>query len=225
LIIVPSPHNFSDTALQKLLDHVAAHETTLLFTGPAGLDEYWHPSSRLDAALGARTLGNVRREERFMLDGKSVPLSYGSRKIAMLAKETVRESSADTGSTLRTVKLGKGTLLWCGLPVEMNDRPEAVADLYRHAIREAGVAPELIWEQGGDLPGVYGRKLSFDNGELFIFVSEFAEYAAVRVTNPATGVTYSFALESERTVMFAVDRSGKLLAVYRPHETDILANS
>lgn len=225
LIIVPSPHNFSDAALQQLFDHVAAHDTTLLFTGPIGLDEYWHPSSRLDAALGARKLGNVRREERFVLEGKSVRLSYGSRKIAMLAKETVREPSAETGSALRTVKLGKGTLLWCGLPVEMNDRPEAVADLYRHAIREADVAPELVWESGGDLPGVYGRKLSFDNGELFIFVSEFAEDAAVRVTNPATGVTYSFKLESERTVMFAADRSGKLLAVYRPHETDILVIS
>jgi hypothetical protein len=103
----------------------------------------------------------------------------------------------------------------------MNDRTDAIAALYRHAIKEAGVASELLWEQGGELPGVYGRKLSFDDGELFIFVSEFAEDADIRVTNPATNATYSFTLESERTVMFAADNSGKLLATYRPQEVEI----
>ncbi|RAV20823.1 glycoside hydrolase [Paenibacillus contaminans] len=260
LIIVPSAHNFSDAAMNQLLDHVAAHETTLLFTGPIGLDEYWHRSGRLDEMLGARKLGNVLREERLVLDGEHLRLSYGERKIAMLSKETAQAAAGESiaamgnaaaagktttgeeiaavektavaigtaasgGSALRKVKLGKGTLLWCGLPVEMNDRTDAIASLYRHAIKKAGVAPELLWEQGGELPGVYGRKLSFADGELFIFVSEFGENADIRVTNPATNTTYSFTLESERTVMFAADHSGKLLATYRPQQVEVMVHS
>ncbi|QJD86389.1 beta-galactosidase [Cohnella herbarum] len=226
LIIVPSPHNFSNASMEQLLDHVAKHETTLLFTGPISLDEYWHKTVRLSEELGSRKVGNVLREEMFTLDGENVLLSYGGRKIAKLAKEVMLDAgSLKPKSALQEVKLGKGRLLWCGLPVEMNDRTESIAALYRHAISQAGVAPELVWEQGGECPGVYGRKLSFKDGELFIFVSEFGADADIRITNPTTKQTYSFTLESERTVMFTADSHGKLQAVYRPHEVNIRNHS
>ncbi|WP_246120434.1 beta-galactosidase [Cohnella terricola] len=228
LIIVPSPHNFSDEAMNQLIDHVAKHETTLLFTGPISLDEYWHKAERFSDALGERVLTNVLREEMFVLDGNNIPLSYGARKIAELAKEVVVETDGKPAkpiSSLEEVKLGKGRLLWCGLPVEVNDRVDSIAALYRHAILQAGVTPELIWEQCGDCPGVYGRKLSFKNGDLFIFISEFGADVDIRITNPTTNLAYSFTLESERTVMFATDRDGKLQAVYRPSEVNITMHS
>ncbi|BBI31252.1 beta-galactosidase [Cohnella abietis] len=229
LIIVPSPHNFSDAAMEQLLDHVSKHDTTLLFTGPISLDEYWHKIERLSEELGTRKLGNVLREEMFTLDGQNVPLSYGGRKIAKLAKEVVlaeaNVKASKSISTVQEVKLGKGKLLWCGLPVEMNDRTDSIATLYRHAIQQAGVTPELIWEQGGEYTGVYGRKLSFNDGDLFIIVSEFGADTDIRITNPTTNQTYSFTLESERTVMFATDSNGKLLSVYRPHEVNVIVQS
>ncbi|MNH96335.1 Beta-galactosidase [compost metagenome] len=229
LIIVPSAHNFSDAAMEQLFDHVAKHETTLLFTGPLSLDEYWHKTDRLSDVLGARMLGNVRREEMFTLDEQNVPLSYGGRKIAKLAKEVVLDSvdgkATKAKSSVQEVKLGKGRLLWCGLPVEMNDRTDSIATLYQHAILQAGVTPELVWEQGGECSGVYGRKLNFKDGDLFIFVSEFGADIDIRITNPSTNQTYSFTLESERTVMFATDCNGNIQTVYRPHEVNIMMQS
>ncbi|OAB32969.1 beta-galactosidase [Paenibacillus glacialis] len=229
LIIVPSPHNFSDVAMEQLLDHVAKHETTLLFTGPMSLDEYWHKTDRFNEVIGTRSLGNVLREEMFTLDELNVPLSYGGRKIAKLVKEVVLEAvdgnAVKPKSSVQEVKVGKGRLLWCGLPVEMNDRTDSIAALYTHAIKQAGVSPELVWEQGGEYSGVYGRKLSFKDGDLFIFVSEFGADADIRITNPSTNQTYSFTLESERTVMFVTDCNGQIQSVYRPLEVNVTIQS
>lgn len=59
---------------------------------------------------------------------------------------------------------------------------------------------------------------------LYIFVSEYAVKAEVEITDPETGISYGFSLEPERTVMFAADRNGQLLAVYRPDAIAITLN-
>ncbi|UQZ82951.1 Beta-galactosidase [Paenibacillus konkukensis] len=220
LIVVPSAHNFSGQALEQLLDHVREHGGTLLLTGPAGLDEHWRPIERLTDQLGPRRLTNVLREEELMIGGQALPLSFGARKIAQLCKE-VREADGDEPYGLTEARIGKGQLLWTGLPVELNDRAESVRALYAHVLAECGVTTELDWEQGGDLPGIYGRKLAFRDGSLFVFVSEYARNAAIRVKDPVTGRTYEFMLQSERSVLFAADREGKLVAVYRPDEVAV----
>jgi len=227
LIIVPSAHNFSDAALAKLTRHVRERGGTLLVTGPLGLDEYWTPVPRLTDVVGETVLGNVLREEMLALGGRLLPVSFGGTRIAEACKET---AASDSGaavragvSEVRSYPLGKGTLIWCPLPVELNERTEPLVQLYAHALAQAGVGAELRWTRGGELPGVYGRKLSFRDGALYIFVSEFAADAEIEVTDPASGASYAFELESERTVMFATKTSGELLAVYRPHEVQIAA--
>ncbi|MEF3311964.1 beta-galactosidase [Paenibacillus sp. GYB004] len=228
LIVVPSAHNFSDAALRQLMDHVSEAGGTLLFTGPAGLNEYWQPVDRLTDRLGPRMLGNVLREEELAVGESVVRLSFGERKIAQLCKETVTVSGsgretdeAEAPSGLTEVALGAGRLLWTGLPVELNDRSEAVNALYGHVLADCGIAPELEWELGGGLPGVYGRKLEFRDGSLYVFVSEYGRSAAIRVKDPVSGRTYAFKLESERSMLFATNRAGELLAVYRPDEVDV----
>ncbi|RKN85184.1 alpha-amylase family protein [Paenibacillus ginsengarvi] len=227
LIVVPSAHNFSDGALETLLGHVREHGGTLLLTGPAGLDEHWRPVERLTEQLGTRRLANVLREEELVIGGKALPLSYGARKIAQLCKEVACAGSVAGGAAgdephgLTEARIGKGKLLWTGLPVELNDRAESMRALYAHVLAECGARSELVWEQGGDLAGVYGRKLAFRDGSLFVFVSEYGRGAAIRVKDPATERVYEFALPSERSVMFATDREGGLVAVYRPDEVAV----
>ncbi|MCD1261003.1 beta-galactosidase [Paenibacillus athensensis] len=225
LIIVPSAHNFSDEALAKLTTHVRERGGTLLVTGPLGLDEYWTPVARLTDVVGETVLGNVQREEMLALGGRQLPVSFGGARIAEACKET---AASDGGSAVRagvsevrTYPLGQGALIWCPLPVELNERSEPLVQLYAHALAQAGVGAELIWTRGGELPGVYGRKLSFRDGALYVFVSEFAADAEIEVTDPTSGASYAFELESERTVMFATRASGELLAVYRPHEVKV----
>ncbi|MDQ0063447.1 alpha-amylase family protein [Paenibacillus harenae] len=222
LIIVPSPHNFSGDALSRILKHVKEQGGTLLFTGPMSLDEYWRQSDRMIGLLGATKLGNVLREEALELEGRLIPVSFGGNRLAEAFKETGTMDEGASGSmSLTTRKIGKGTLLWCPLPIELNERTGSLAQVYDYAIGHAGVEAELLWLKGGELPGLYGRKLAFRDGALYIFVSEYAAEAEVEITDPETCRSYSFLMEAERTVMFAADASGELLAVYRPEEVEI----
>ncbi|MFC4778753.1 beta-galactosidase [Paenibacillus sp. GCM10023252] len=252
LIIVPSAHNLSGEALDKLVTHVAANGGTLLVTGPLSLDEYWRPVSRASSLVGESKLANVRREEALLVEGRLLPVSFGGSGIAKLNKELLaqdREANAGgaagavgaTGangaadamgaaavyvngpSKLVERELGKGKLIWCPLPLELNESYEVLETVYRYALAEAGVAQELEWLRGGDLPGVYGRKLTFDESSLFIFVSEYGVPCDVEVKDSATGRTYRFELEAERTVMFAAGKDGELTAVYRPSEVKVAA--
>ncbi|MHA7966113.1 beta-galactosidase [Paenibacillus sp. CAU 1782] len=220
LILLPSPHNIEAEALNRLLDLVSQSGATLLLTGPAGLDAYWHPQNTLNSLIGERLPANVRREEQLKLNGEVYAASFGMRKIAQLAKE-IPASGKNGPNEVVTVAHGAGKLIWCPLPLELNDRDEALSALYRYALQEAGCEEELEWLKGGSLPGVYGRKLSFDDGALFVFVSEFGQDADISVKDNATGQTYSFKLEEERSVLFAVNNSGDILSVYRPLEVGI----
>lgn len=221
LIIVPSAHNFSDEALVKLTEHVRANGGTLLFTGPLGLNEYWAPVPRLTDIVGDTVLSNVLREELMVLERHSYPVSFGGTRIAQLNKEIAISDGGSQQSEVRCYGLGKGKLIWCPLPVELNERGSSLEALYKYALAEAGVKEELIWIKGGELPGIYGRKLSFDEGCLYIFVSEYSVDTELEVKDPDTGRSYAFELEAERTVMFAADREGAVTAVYRPHQVQV----
>ncbi|THF73560.1 alpha-amylase family protein [Cohnella fermenti] len=227
LIVLPSAHNVDDSALAELLAIVGETGATLVLTGPAGIDAYWRHTERLADVLGERRLGNVVREERLELGGRKLAVSYGQRRIAEVAKESLAATdgavqgadglarAAAGADRVVEVAHGKGRILWTGLPLELNDRSEPIAALYEYALAAAGCGPDLEWVQGGELPGVYGRKLAFAEGALFVFVSEYAWDTDVEVKDPDTGAVYSFLLERERSVLFAADGDGKLIASYR----------
>ncbi len=217
LWIVPSAHNFSDEAIAALADGVRRDGGTLLMTGPVGLDAYWGPTDRMARVVGETRLENVLREELLAIDGRRYPVSFGGSGIAALAKE--RPAGGELA--LQAYPLGRGTLLWCPLPVELNERGDVLRAVYAKAMEVAGVAAELEWETGGDLPGLYGRKLAFRDGALFVFVSESGADAEVKVKDPATGRRYSFLLERERSVLFFTGSDGAVEATYRPHQVRI----
>lgn len=209
-------------ALQQLFAFAEEEGTTLLITGPLGLDAYWKATDRADHIVGQRSLGNVQREELLNINGVNHRVTYGRRRIAEVAKETLLHKDKDTPDEVTVLPLGKGKLIWTPLPLELNGRDEPLAALYRYATEIAGVEQELEWISGGDIAGVYGRKLSFPKGHLYVFVSEFALNHEVHVRDQRTGVTYAFQLEKNRSVLFTTDASGKLNGVYRPDEVEIV---
>ncbi|XOJ00024.1 beta-galactosidase [Paenibacillus polymyxa] len=222
LIIVPSPHNMDSDALQQLLTFAEKEGTSLLITGPLGLDAYWKATDRADHIVGKRSLGNVQREELLNINGVNHRVTYGRRRIAEVAKETLLHGDKGTPDEVTVLPMGKGKLIWTPLPLELNGRDEPLAELYRYATEISGIEQELEWISGGDIAGIYGRKLSFPKGNLYVFVSEFALNHEVHVRDQRTGVSYAFQLEKNRSVLFATDASGKLSAVYRPDEVEIV---
>ncbi|GIO31694.1 MULTISPECIES: beta-galactosidase [Paenibacillus] len=226
LILLPSAHNIDGSAWERLLGIVKRTGATLLVTGPISIDAYWRKTDRLADLLGEAQLRNVRREEMLCVDGKEIPVSYGKRRIAEVSKETrsggpLEAAPGSTGGdAVRNIPLGNGRLIWCPLPIELNDRTDSMAELYRYAIAEAGCGSGFEWTRG-DVPGIYGRKLTFKDGSLYVFVSEYALDTSVEVADKDTGATYAFELEQERSVLFAADAEGRIISVYRPHEVKI----
>ncbi|OWA33337.1 glycoside hydrolase [Saccharibacillus sp. O16] len=220
LIFLPSPHNMDEDAMKKLLRIAKSTQATLVITGPAGLDAYWHESDRADKLLGIRTLHNVRREEMLDVNGRLLPVSFGNRRIAETLKEVPADAEGRADQVL-DVPNGKGRVIWSPLPVELGAGDEPIAELYRYAAQQAGVVDDLEWLAGGELAGVYGRKLTFASGSLYVFVSEYAWDTEVRVRDRVTGASYAFTLDSERSVLFAADSAGVLTAVYRPDEVSV----
>jgi len=221
LIVLPSAHNVDNEAIKRLLAIAEKTGATLAVTGPLGLDAYWRPSDRLNDLLGRTEMSNVRREELLKVDGRSHPVSFGGTGIARYLKEAPKAQEDRQYDEPVLLALGKGRLLWCPLPLEVNDRDEPIAAFYRYSLRLSGVQPELEWIQGGENPGIYGRKLEFSEGALFVFVSEFSWDATVEIRNPANGMKYRFLLPAERSVLFATDRQGQLLSRYRPNKVTI----
>ncbi|GAB2560242.1 beta-galactosidase [Gracilibacillus alcaliphilus] len=209
LIIVPSAHNFSNQARNQLVEYVMESGAVLLWTGPIGLNEYWHHEQPLREELGDYRLANLLREEVLTIDEMEYPVSFGDRRIGELFKEETDETD------LVEINLGKGKLIWCPLPIELNQRSDVLIAVYQKALQAAGTSDEIEWLQGGQYPGIYGRKLSFKAGSLYTFVSEYAMDTPIEIRDPASGKVYRFKLEKERSQLFATDKQGNVLASYR----------
>ncbi|SCY66636.1 Beta-galactosidase [Paenibacillus polysaccharolyticus] len=179
---------------------------------------------------GRRRIAEVVKEMQVLLaDGQKGHLHPSLDADAIDEMDTTKTSNTSKTSpspkadrvTVVPLGEGKGKLIWTPLPLELNGRDEPLVELYRYAAATAGVERELEWLSGGQIAGIYGRKLHFSKGNLYIFVSEYAWNEQVRIRDQHTGVTYSFELQSNRSVLFATDSSGKLRAVYRPEEVEI----
>ncbi len=139
LIIVPSAHNFSGEALDKLINHVRGSGGTLLITGPVGLDEYWRPVNRLTSELGLvdSKVSNLLREELLEIGGSIMPVSFGGAHIADSNKQIA--SNVTGAAKLIDTQLGAGRLIWCPLPIELNERNEPLEAVYTEALNKAAL--------------------------------------------------------------------------------------
>ncbi|MEK3890050.1 beta-galactosidase [Bacillus sp. FSL K6-3431] len=218
LIIVPSAHNFQSAAFNELLNIVEEKGSVLLFTGPLNLNEFWEKTNRASHLVGETKTSNIRREEMMVLKNKAYGLSFPDLRIAEVMKEV--PIGSEKANTVLEYAIGKGKLIWSPAPIELNERTEPLIALYNYAIDQAHISSHLEWLQG-DYPGIYGRKLSLKNADLFVFVSEFGEDATVEIKNPTNNAIFEFVLEADRSVLFATDKEGHLIGTYRKNEVVI----
>ncbi|MCY0874726.1 MAG: beta-galactosidase [Firmicutes bacterium] len=214
VVIIPSAHNFSDEARRQLLAYVE-DGGTLLWTGPLAQDAYWRESDAGTAFFGPVRLANVAREESLVVGGVPYAVSFGARRIAQVNKEML-DASDESGIThLHERGIGKGRLYWCPLPIELAEQTAVSAAVYAYVMRQVGVTPWIQWCKGQEHRGVYGGKLPFAHGALYVFVSEQSAPVDVEIKDTVTGRQYAFTLASQRSVLFAVQEDGKVLASYR----------
>ncbi|GGP18804.1 beta-galactosidase [Silvimonas iriomotensis] len=210
LILLPCPNNLHTRTWQALEQLLAGHDVTILLTGPATLDEYWRPTSRIGFADAS--VRNLSREETLILGQQTLRASFGGEAIGRLS------SGAQAGEVAQVVQTphGKGRILWCPLPLELNQRTDTLEAVYREALQVSGVS--LPWQWRDTAPaGVFLQKQVFGNGALWIAVSETSQDMPLAWLDVACGRTYRTRLAAGRALLIATDASGEVLRTLAGH--------
>lgn len=210
LVIVPSAHNVSQTARQRLLAMVREQPVTMLWTGPSTLDEYWASVPGAFPLEDGQT--NLFREEVIALGDRRCRFTFDYSMRAAALKGYVREPGP---AAIRVVPWGQGKIVWSPLPVELASAGP-LAEVYRLALREAGVeAPPRPSVEPAGIP-VYARSLSFPNaGCIQVLVSEASEPVTVTLPDDGSGAgRLRVTVPPGRAVLVALDRAGRVMASY-----------
>jgi hypothetical protein len=206
LIIVPSPKGLAASAWEAIRGKVE-NGATLLISGPFDGDQHFHDTGRSAAVgLAHETAPLMVRHELVTFPGGQAALSYGGEKTTYLDRAVL----ADKGVWAEKA-LGKGKILFSPLPLELNDNVQAVGDVYRYALKTAGVAPTYTTNMQD--PGILICPTKFPNATLYVVTSESGRQE-VSFTDRKSAKQFTGTLEPGRSAMFLVADNGAVLASY-----------
>jgi hypothetical protein len=206
LLVLPSPRVLRDDAWRGLLA-LADAGATVLVTGTFDRDEVERPRRRA-AALGVTaSLRPVAQEESVTVGGATVAARFRGSRVERAEKAVL---AGDSAATLHEIARGAGALLWCPLPVELAEGPEATAAVYAAALARAGVRPPL--EVRGAGAEVLVRPVLLADAVLVALVNESDEARAVAFRLRGAPAEVTVTLAPRRSVLAMVERaSGRLL--------------
>jgi hypothetical protein len=206
LVVLPSPRVLRDDAWRALLA-LADAGTTVLVTGTFDRDEVERPVKRA-ASLGLPALPQpVAQQETVMVDGALTAARFTGSRVERAEKAAL---SGEGVTTLREIARGAGALLWCPLPVELAEGPEATAAVYAAAAARAGVVPPL--EVSGAGAEVLVRPVLLADAVLVALVNESDTERTVSFRPRGAPHEATVTLAPRRSVLAMVERaSGRLL--------------
>jgi hypothetical protein len=208
LVVSPAPRLMSEAAWQRLLG-LAEDGATLLVTGPIDSDEHWRPVQRLQALGIDAAIRPVAQEEVLQLDDATLRLSFRGPKIQRLEKAVLPDSAAKVVE----LSVGRGTLLWSPLPVELAWQVEPTIALYKHALSRAGIKPRYAAEQID--PGVLVYPAAYRTAVLYALVSELGYDARLKLTDNEARSAIEVAMAPGRAALVLLDRrSGRVIDRY-----------
>ena len=115
------------------------------------------------------------------------------------------------GTSWAEKALGKGRILFSPLPLELNDNLQAVGDVYRYALKTAGVTPAYSTSLQDD--GILICPARFPHATLYVLASESSQ-EAVSFRDRTSGKEFAGRLEPGRAALLLVGEDGSLLASY-----------
>jgi hypothetical protein len=207
LIIVPSPRVLNAKAWESLKKK-ANEGATLLITGTFDADEHWLPVNRSKQLGIDAHISPVMSEETLEIDTAQFTVSYRGEKLQRIEKAELDGSGI---SQVKTIRRGKGAIIWSPLPVEVSDSPEAITALYNFAIKSANISSIFSVDKTEHsvliLPSVY------EEAVLYVIVSETDRDTEVRFTHLETNTPLSIHVPAQRTVsLFVNRRDGKVIS-------------
>jgi hypothetical protein len=203
LAILPSPQSLSDPAWQALLNYVE-RGGNLLVTGPVGRGEHWQIISRAtELGVQAHAEPLTYHNATIHIGDHAIALAFGQ------AQQNELESlHFDDGSSFKEITRGKGRIFWVAYPVELAEDLQSTAALYAQVTSQLNITP-MFTAQSPIPPGVLVYPTILADSVLYIFVSDSADDAAIRLRDQATGVAIAFTLPAEHAAIAIVDRKEK----------------
>jgi hypothetical protein len=192
LIILPSPAGLTAAAWDAIRKKVEGGATLLV-------------SGRFDELGYGRELLQIRENVVKWPDGEA-RLVYGGDKTTFLDRATL-----PGGGSWAEKPLGKGRILFSPLPLELNDNLQAVGDIYRYALKTAGVAPTYSTSLRDT--GILICPTRFPHATLYVLVSESSQ-PEVAFRDRASGKDFAGSLDPGHAALLLVGDDGSVLAKY-----------
>jgi hypothetical protein len=206
LILLPSPFGLTESAWQAIEDRVRAG-AVLLVTGPFNGDAHLHDTARQDAVgIPYQTEALTIRDHLIHFPGGDEMLGFTGNKTTVLSRALL-----PGGEDWIEKPLGKGKILFAALPLELNNNLVAIGDVYRYALKIAGVAP--IYTTTLSDPGILICPTQFPDATLYVVTSE-SNREQVEFKDVRSGREFTGTLASGRAAILLVGAGGKLLATF-----------
>ncbi|MGL4994835.1 MAG: hypothetical protein ACRC6G_01515, partial [Deefgea sp.] len=218
LLLLPCPQNLDTACWQQIEQLVAQHAITVLLTGPATLDRYFNTCQR--APFSQADIRNLSREETLQIGEHEYRASFIGEDIARLDSGC---DAAGNAERIEHLSLGKGQIIWCPLPLELNANSVTLSALYQYALSAADIQPAWQWQETGvdKVPtGVFMQQQLFAAHTLWIAVNESSREHALHWQ---VGIhTYRTTLAAGRALMWLTDQQGNVVNSLWQHPVEKL---
>ncbi|MGD0911025.1 MAG: hypothetical protein ABR928_03975 [Terracidiphilus sp.] len=206
LILLPSPFGLTEKVWQAILDRVK-NGAVLLVTGPFDGDAHMHATGR-QAAIGLdyKTAPLTERDQQMQFPGGEEQLVFPGNKTTYLSR-----AELPNGGQWAEKAVGRGKILFAALPIELNDNLAAVGDVYRYALKTAGVAP--VYSTTLTDPGITICPTAYPDATLYVVTSE-SDQTKVDFTDVRSGKHLTGSLENGEAAIVLIGKDGRLISSY-----------
>lgn len=203
LAILPSPQALGELAWQALLKYVD-DGGNLLITGPVDRDEHWQILHRaFDLGVKAHAEPLTYHNAAVQLGNLSLPLAYGQAP-----QNWLDALHFDDGATFKVIPRGRGRVFWAAYPVELSEDLQSTADLYSYVAGQLNIAP-MFTSQGSIPRGVLIFPTVLADSVMYVFVSDSANDAAIKILDQMTGTPLAFTLGAQHAAIAVVGKKEK----------------
>jgi hypothetical protein len=207
LILLPSCFVLTPTAWDTILAKVR-DGATLLITGPFDGDAHFLSTNRQNAVGLAYAQGLLSlREDYVKWPGGAAQLTFPGDKITYLTRAVLPD-----GTSWAERAIGKGRILFVALPIELNNNLQAIGDVYRYAMKVAGI--RSVYSTTVQDPGILICPTRFLHATLYVLTSESGKRADLSFQDLASGKQFSGYLDPGRAALLLVSDDGKIVASY-----------
>lgn len=202
IIIVPSSHNFSDSARKALLELAQKSSMHIIFTGPISLDENYQPVRQSGYAKGTEA---IHAWETVRFNDQVYTFSFDNQIFLMAQKEIQKEN--------RIIKytVGKSELCHVNVPVEISREHREVARLYADLLSDIGYKKEFTLDSDQNLDGLFVSGIHWNDATLYTMINDSGETVHVSLTDTETGAKIDAEVEADNVEMFVLDQKGNVV--------------